>query len=129
MHLLLDPREDTKVQVALWSGKGAPCFYTHKRDHGSLLAVIAKKLLTTHYSLQTILIIPGPGNFSTVRGAVVLANTLGFARDIPVIAVQPRRGEGAIAAFRRALGSRSVSKQPVMPLYGKEPNITRPLGS
>ncbi|MBI4133087.1 hypothetical protein HY478_00575 [Candidatus Uhrbacteria bacterium] len=131
MYLLLDPRQETDVGVALWGGAGTPRFHIYTRSYGSLLPYIAKKLKALSSKLKAILIIPGPGNFSTVRGAVVIANALGFALGIPVLAVTPKKGEPLPTAFRRAAAriSRKTTEKFVVPIYGHEPNITRPTPS
>ncbi len=62
--------------------------------------------------LTGVVVVPGPGPFSRVRAGVSVANTLSFARDLPVWTL--RAGK-----LRRMRGL-------VMPHYGKEPNITKP---
>lgn len=127
MYLLVDPREEMLVRVSLWDGKGAPRFFVYTRDRTSLLGFVVKKWPTVNRVLRAVYVIPGPGNFSTVRTAVTLANTLGFALGIPVVAVRSRVGEAPEQTFRRAV--KNTKRHPVntrvKPVYGREPNITK----
>lgn len=135
MYLFLDPRSLDKIIVGLWDGgSGELLFETHERDRGALLvsvdAMLKKKQYKAH-ALSGIVVVPGPGGFSNVRGAIVLTNVFQFANKTPTISIIPLEGENQISVFRKGIAllasESSHSKSHYLsPAYGAEPNITKP---
>lgn len=87
---------------------------------------ILKKFDLIPKDLKGICVLSGPGQFSFLRTSVVTANTFGWALGIPVVGVQGSdvmtEREFIIQGLKKL--SRTKRFHPVMPEYGKEPNIT-----
>jgi tRNA threonylcarbamoyladenosine biosynthesis protein TsaB len=73
--------------------------------------------------LTGIIIFSGPGSFTSLRIGHTIANALGDGLGIPVVGAMEENWieEGIIE-----LKTSSV-KEPALPFYGAEPNITKPL--
>ena len=86
--------------------------------------VLGKNNLT---QLKGIIVVNGPGAFSSVRAGVIIANTLAYTLNIPAASVKltefrnfkelVKIGESRLRGVKRA--------QIIEPFYGKEPNITK----
>lgn len=129
MFIFLDPRSQDQVVVGISSEANKPRFFVYQRnDRISLLEFITKKLKPITYNPKAIVVVPGPGGFSNVRSAATVANALGFALQIHVVAMKPKVGESHEQAFKRGIirAQRAKSGKPVQPIYGREPNITPP---
>lgn len=80
--------------------------------------------------LQGLIIVSGPGPFTSVRIAVAVANTLSFALKIPVVGLEnkkPIKDEQNIKAGLLRLKKARIGSY-IKPVYGGEANITRPKG-
>ncbi|MBI4252953.1 hypothetical protein HY623_02095 [Candidatus Uhrbacteria bacterium] len=107
-------------------------------------------------SLKGICVLSGPGQFSFLRTSVVTANTFGWALNIPVVGICDKKmvsgskkmvsgtiseeiepdtifsdtifSHNTILFITRGLKKLSRTKRfrPVVPEYGREPNITTP---
>lgn len=69
--------------------------------------------------LDTIVVVRGPGSFSSVRIGVTIANTLAYALGIPVYGIKTN-----IDFPRRIKHSKKRITDFVTPFYSKPPNIT-----
>ncbi len=78
--------------------------------------------------LSGVIVVSGPGGFTSVRIGVVTANTLGFALGIPVAGIRKAEGETAKDLIGEGLKRLKKIKveEIVLPFYGQEPNITKP---
>lgn len=79
--------------------------------------------------VRGIVVLSGPGHFSFLRSGLVIANTFAWAQGVPVIGVYG--GEDMIEEKFVEEGLKKIAKAgnkfvPVIPMYGKEPNITQP---
>ena len=76
-----------------------------------------------HFSdLAGIIVYEGPGSFTSLRIGVSSANALAYGLDIPVVGAT---GDDWLGQGWRALAGQT-SPQIITPLYGAEPNITKP---
>lgn len=67
----------------------------------------------------------GPGQFSALRTGVVIANTMGFTLNIPVVGVACEQySDDYFLCHGLKKLSRVKKFHPILPLYGSEPNIT-----
>jgi tRNA threonylcarbamoyladenosine biosynthesis protein TsaB len=64
----------------------------------------------------------GPGSFTGLRIGLTVVNTLADTRSLPIVGAT---GEDWVTAAVRRLEN-GESDGLVMPLYGREPNITKP---
>ncbi|MEK7618827.1 MAG: hypothetical protein AAB416_01130 [Patescibacteria group bacterium] len=87
-------------------------------------ALLASKKVSIK-SLSGVVVISGPGHFSCLRGGISIANTLGFALGIPVVGVEAVEvSDKELIEKSAALLKKKKKFTPVVPMYGKEPNIT-----
>ncbi|MBI5754602.1 tRNA (adenosine(37)-N6)-threonylcarbamoyltransferase complex dimerization subunit type 1 TsaB [Candidatus Peregrinibacteria bacterium] len=105
---------------------------------------VFKKAKKTWRDLSAIYVVNGPGPFTSLRVGIAVANSAGFALQIPVYSapnVIPDRKVALATApdqeslnhiFSQYLASKlpKINKkntfQPVSPIYGREPNISKP---
>jgi len=79
--------------------------------------------------LKGVVVLSGPGQFSFLRSGIIIANTFAWALRIPVVGIYGDEFETEVEFVERGL--KKLARTPkkitaVLPLYGKEPNITRP---
>jgi tRNA A37 threonylcarbamoyladenosine modification protein TsaB len=123
--LLVDTSAPSEVCLALLDAAGARTAV--RRVPVEKMATIHRTVdaLVARRNLTGILVTEGPGGFSHVRRGITLANTLGFAWQLPLAAV--RSGEGGATASDCADALRLLSIDPrscIIPAYGQEPTIT-----
>lgn len=89
----------------------------------------ARKVTPTH--LLGIVVYAGPGQFSFLRTSISIANTFGYVLKIPIVGVEEKEYTNGKDFFSVGLEKIQKTKTfcPVVPAYGKEPNITRPKSS
>ncbi len=77
--------------------------------------------------LKGLIVITGPGPFTSIRIGVAVANTLAYALKIPVVGLANRQGltseEKLIKLGLSKLKQVKANKY-ILPFYNKEPNIT-----
>jgi hypothetical protein len=101
-----------------------------KRSTKLLVAIDAmlKKQKIVKDKLQGILVVSGPGGFSTTRSGVVIANTLAWACRVPLIGFELHPGDDFAALIIKNItklkSKRSAKLHFVAPIYNAEPNIT-----
>jgi len=89
-----------------------------------LLTEIEK--LTDVKKISGIIVVLGPGGFTSLRIGVASANALAFSLQIPIVGVEysnSQSDEWIITSGAKKLAKIKQFKQ-VMPKYGREPNIT-----
>ena len=81
--------------------------------------------------LKGVIVIKGPGSFTALRIGVATANTLAWALQIPIIGVvwgENQDNQDLIIKGIKKLKKTKKFKQ-IVPEYGQEPNITKPVRS
>jgi len=77
--------------------------------------------------LKGIVVVSGPGGFSSVRLGVLIANTLSYALNIPSVGLATRIPKSlvdlAVMGTKKLLGKKGFNL--VRPFYGAEPHITK----
>ncbi len=88
-------------------------------------AVLAKRRVTPK-ALAGIAVIKGPGQFSSLRTGLSIANAFGCVLGIPVAGIYLEKYFDE-EFFRRGIAALARKKKfaPVYPDYGAEPNITK----
>lgn len=135
-YLFIFRKNSEESSLVLWDGKNR---FTKKiketldtrknvlKEIDSFLR--ARKVVPPH--LLGVVVYSGPGQFSFLRTSISLANTFGYALKIPVVGVEESEYTNGKDFF--AVGMEKIQKietfRPVVPAYGKEPNITRPKSS
>lgn len=80
---------------------------------------------TEGQKLSGILVVRGPGPFTAIRAALVIANTLAWVKNIPVVGLVRQKKIDPAQIPQTVWGRTTVYRQPVRPWYGRQPNITR----
>jgi len=70
--------------------------------------------------LTKVIVCSGPGSFTGIRVGIALAQALGFALNIPVIAVKKNHIPNDLAKLRSLRGTKTLTLH-----YGRKPNITQ----
>ena len=77
--------------------------------------------------MDGILVVTGPGAFGAVRAGVVMANTADFVLRIPLAGIELKEGQSFEEIIKKGfLKIKKTKSGIVSPVYGKEPNITKP---
>lgn len=134
MHLFINAPlpESAVLQVKKEDGRvysmKLPFKEGRRADMLAALDRLLKRSKGSPEDIKGVAVMIGPGHFSYLRTSVSIANAFGFCLSIPVIGLTADQFSSQAEFIERAetsLKKRSTFK-PVMPLYGKEPNITRP---
>ena len=79
--------------------------------------------------LRLIAVVSGPGAFSALRLGVTTANALAWSLGVPVVELsvdEVKNNDEMIKSINQILKySNTQIFKPVVPKYGKEPNITK----
>lgn len=92
-----------------------------------LIDALLKKKKLKITDLRGVIVVSGPGGFSSVRLGIMLANTLGYSLNIPVVglpATKFKNLEGLAGAGFKLLKKKKKFSF-VQPFYGAKPNITK----
>ncbi|HYC79605.1 MAG TPA: hypothetical protein VEC17_01105 [Candidatus Binatia bacterium] len=126
MMLFLDTSDHERTSLYLL-GKDAlkAHIWKSKFDQAEKLHTEIEKFLKKYKialdKIEKIGVVVGPGHFSRVRTGVVVANTLGYVLNIPVVGVK-KLGTGInFSAALKQKGQKTVDVY-----YDREPNITKP---
>lgn len=93
-----------------------------------LIDKLLKKNKKVFKDLQGLIVVCGPGPFTSVRIAVAVANTLSYVLKIPIIGIENKKqakDEQNIKAGLLKLKKVKIGSY-IKPVYGGEANITRP---
>jgi len=105
----------------------------HHEDYkqAELLLGIIDKLIKSVKSLKYLAVVSGPGAFSALRLGVATANALACVLKVPIIELSVAQATGEqklIESINKKIARLTDKRQkdfkPVVPKYGKEPNIT-----
>lgn len=101
-----------------------------KKQGDALRAIdlLCKKAKKDSAYIAGIAVITGPGQFSALRTGIAIANAFGYALSIPVVGVSKNEAMDTLSFIRIGIKKLKRKKRfsPIMPEYGKEPNITEP---
>lgn len=101
------------------------------RDSSKILVLLdnlLKKRRKGLDNLEGVVVVTGPGSFTSIRQGVVVANTLAFLLKIPVAGIKLDEFKDAsnlVTFCLHRLKEAKVGKM-VKPYYDREPNITKP---
>jgi len=69
--------------------------------------------------IEKVFVYQGPGSFTGLRIGLSVANTVAYSLNIPIVGAE---GENWI---EECLAESEIDSNPVPPVYGSEPNITK----
>lgn len=134
MILYINTSNNQKIELALYKN-GRPWL---KRESTGLfkqsekllpeIDKLLKKARRKAGEVRGIVVVKGPGSFSSLRIGAAVANTLAFSLGVPVKGilkgVDSAKFEKKIMKIMEKLGEGGVRSGFVVPEYGAEPNIT-----
>ena len=134
--LIINTAAPDKITIILAEGKVPEAkaeiktAYAHVQAEKLLPAIdqLLKKSKKGLGDLSGIAAVVGPGSFSSLRIGAIAANTLAFARKIPVAGVKLAEF-GTAEELIAVAGQKLSHAKPggfISPFYGQEPNITKP---
>lgn len=133
ISLFIDTSHPGRMTVVLDEGDR---FFSHSFSVSltrkkSLLKEIDRQLKKHGYTCQDlggIGVVVGPGPFTTLRNAVVIANTLGYSLKIRTVGIRGDEFSTIDEGVRKMRKKLSQSKYSRLlePFYGQEPHITLP---
>ena len=129
MILFINSAEKEKLTVGLIGSSFLSdkiirkCHYQESDQLLPIINQILEKNKLCLKDLKGIIVVKGPGGFTSLRIGVITANTLGYSLKVPVVGVglgqnMTRQGIRKIKKLR--------SFKIVEPYYGRQPNITKP---
>lgn len=95
--------------------------YNENYKTAEFLQQFLRKNKTGFHDLSKIIVCSGPGSFTGIRVGVALAQALGFALNITVVAIPKFRLPKDLAKLTTARGGKHLILN-----YGRKPNITKP---
>ncbi|MBU2236272.1 tRNA (adenosine(37)-N6)-threonylcarbamoyltransferase complex dimerization subunit type 1 TsaB [Patescibacteria group bacterium] len=92
------------------------------------ISVFLTKRKVETKELEGVVVVTGPGPFTSLRIGVVVANTLGYALNIKIAGIKSTEfnSDDMLVKKGKALLADAKNFQIVEPFYGKAPNITKP---
>jgi len=128
MYLYIDTTEKDSFDIALIDKERIikkKTVQSYRKHSEKLLKSIEQILLSQKASLKDlkgIIVVRGPGSFTSLRIGVATANALAFGLGISIVGVDKDKGLDKIVSSIEKLFQRKPSI--VIPKYGKEPHIT-----
>jgi len=95
--------------------------YNENYKTAELLQKFLRQNKTSPKDLIKIVVCSGPGSFTGIRVGVALAQALGFALNIPVIAIKKNQIPKDLVKLATLRGGKTILLN-----YGQKPNITKP---
>lgn len=130
MILFLAAQDISRMEAGLLDSKGRLLsFQEFSVAPEGYLATVAQ-FLTDHLAspeaLEKIVVVSGPGSFTSTRIIVTIVNTLAFAKKLSVFGVENAARQGGEELIRKSGLSWAKQKTEgfVSPVYDRPPNIT-----
>lgn len=132
MTLFCDLTSDDSLFLALKDGKrllGIRRFVLHRGQHESVLPRVfsfLKSMGAEISGVHEIVVVSGPGRFSSLRVMIIIANVVAWSRGCALFTVRKPSHVTDDARYLAALDRAKRPVQRVAPFYGRPPSITRP---
>ncbi len=128
MILFLDTSDFNGLRFGLIDPKGKmpiranthQVAYNENYKTAEFLQKFLRQYKTTPKDLTKIIVCSGPGSFTGIRVGVALAQALGFALNIPVMAIKKSQVPQDLTKLSKLHRSKSIILN-----YGHKPNITK----
>ncbi|MFC1651835.1 hypothetical protein ACFL24_01615 [Patescibacteria group bacterium] len=128
MFIFVDPTGE-KLKMELWDQEKILSKSEWPLDHQlsqKFLDYLDEFLSTntiTKENLKGLVVVRGPGSFTTLRVVISTLNVLAYALDIPILGIE--KGEKFSEKVVEKLIKANNFKDPVAPYYKESPKITR----
>lgn len=125
MILFINTSDFNNLTLVLQDGAAVRLFvksvaFNENFKTNAFLQEFLKKSKVAPSDLTKIIVCSGPGSFTGIRVGVSLAQALGFALKIPVIAIPKNKVPEDVRKLDKIKGGKSLSLN-----YGQAPNITK----
>ncbi len=125
MILFIDTSEFSALTFAIINGatvkiSSSEVAFNENYKTNLLLERFLKHQKVDMRELKKIIVCSGPGSFTGIRVGVSLAQALGFALNIPVIAIPKSKIPEDVRKLNTVKGGKSLVVN-----YGQKPNITK----
>lgn len=138
MVLFINTSQTNLIQLKLIDKnkviKQSDCIEEFK--HSELLLGLIDKLIESIKLIKLITVVSGPGAFSALRLGIATANTLAWALKVPIVELSidevgddQELIKNIKAKIEKIKDWRIKDFRPIVPKYGREPNITQPKNS
>jgi len=129
MNLIINTANRDKLIVAIGDNKNIieKSLETSFHESEKLLPLIEKVLKKAKKKLKDIkkiIVVTGPGPFTSLRIGIAVANALSLSLEIPVIGFKVDEFKSIKDLIRQ--GEQKRGDDFVKPYYNKKPNITKP---
>ncbi|OGF20770.1 hypothetical protein A2316_04155 [Candidatus Falkowbacteria bacterium RIFOXYB2_FULL_38_15] len=131
MIFIINTATQGATSVALIKGDSFYKKTVAGKESGKILVLLdnlLKKVKAKKEDLTGVVVVSGPGPFTSVRQGVVVANALARLLNIPIIGVRAEEfnlDKKSVADYEAKLKKVKAGKI-VLPFYDREPNITKP---
>jgi len=127
MILFIDTSGFDDLRLGLISAGGKPAVretsvklaYNENYKTAAILEKFLRKNKTVPENLSKIIVCSGPGSFTGIRVGVALAEALGFALNVPAVAIKKPQVPVNLAKLAKFRGGKTINLN-----YGRKPNIT-----
>ncbi|MFH1089286.1 MAG: hypothetical protein V1716_02580 [Candidatus Uhrbacteria bacterium] len=130
MFLFLAAQDIKRMSAGLLDSEGRLLSFQNFETSPELYLFTISEFLRDHLasleSLEGLVVVSGPGSFTSTRIMVTIANALSFAKDLPIVGVENSArlsGEELIRDFGKDW-VKKLSKKFISPVYDRPPNIT-----
>lgn len=130
MILFLAAQDISRMEAGLLDSEGRflsfQDFVVAPERYLATTADFLRDHLVSLESLEKIVVVSGPGSFTSTRIIVTIANALAFAKSLPVIGVENTARQGGEELIRASglLWAKQKTAGFVTPVYDRPPHIT-----
>lgn len=125
--LFIDTHSPGLSRLGMYAADGSKKIRMYKGRTRTILSALARLWKTEGSAWRGILVVAGPGSFSSIRTGVLYANILSTCLHLPLrgVTVEEAADENILKQII-SLPRREQDSGYVAPVYDAEPNITLP---
>lgn len=131
MKVLYINTADKIVKLGFFVTDEKSYFSEFKQDN-NLVEILYEKIekflakyRTKISDLTHVAVFRGPGGFTSLRIGAVTANAINFVQKTPLLEISEKEEKNLEDSIKKKIAKKDFKKI-IVPLYGKEPNITSP---